>query len=217
MNLLTRALLATLLIMITLPASAQPAFGPHPGLRYAVEGVAGNDTLNVRQYAGTDEAIIGTLTPSASDVVATGNWTELDGSIWWQVLLDSPNSRGWVNARYLALGDTGSMAETDYPLICQGTEPFWSLDIAGAAAIGDDFILEGRTFTASNWQMARGLRGWFAIYLDENGASPPARGSIAVTLAECSDGMSDNEYSLLSTLVLPDGEVYGGCCSRTAR
>lgn len=212
-----RAFVAALLIVIALPASAQEVSGPHPGLLYAVQGVAGNDVLNVRQYAGTDEEVVGTLAPTATDVVTTGNWTSLEESIWWQVLVDESGTRGWVNARYLTPTDPGNIAETDYPLLCQGTEPFWSLDITGAAATGDDFILDGRTFTASNWQMARGLRGWFAVYLDENGADPPARGSIAVTLAECSDDMSDNEYSLLSTLVLPDGEVYGGCCSRANR
>ncbi len=212
-----RALAAAMLIISALPASAQDVSGPHPGLLYSVQGVAENDVLNVRQYAGIDETIVGTLAPAASDVVTTGNWTNLDGSEWWQILLDDSYGRGWVNARYLAPSAPGGTAETDYPLLCQGTEPFWSLDITGAAAIGDDYILESRTFTASPWQMAYGMRGWFAIYLEENSTKPPAKGSIAVTMAQCTDGMSDTQYSFLSTLVLPDGEVYGGCCSRAGR
>ena len=197
--------------------SAEDDLGPEPGLRFAVTGVAGNDTLNVRNDADVEAGIIASLPHDAGGLAVSGRWQAYEGSVWWEVLLEnSTETRGWVNSRYLASETDYSRLESDYPLECQGTEPFWALSVDGAVATGDAYYLENQTFAASAWQNAFGMRGWFAVVLAPTSEASQKDGILTVTRTVCSDGMSDQGYPFLTTLVLPDRSVYGGCCFRSA-
>jgi hypothetical protein len=71
----------------------------------AVVGVAHDDVLNVRAGPGTDQPVVGTLEPLATDVAATGRARRLPASIWLEVELGE--GTGWSSSRYLAfLGPT---------------------------------------------------------------------------------------------------------------
>ncbi len=79
--------------------------GPAAGEALAVVGVAYDDVLNVRALPGADEGVVTDLTPTDTDLVATGQARLLPESIWYEV--EAGGETGWVNAHYVAhLGDT---------------------------------------------------------------------------------------------------------------
>jgi uncharacterized membrane protein len=207
-----------LFFALAMPVLALDEAIPEPGLRYRVTGVAEGDQLNVRVQPGTDTATVGTISPQAGNIIVTGSRQKIVGSIWWELIYPgAERGTGWVNARFLT-PETTVAEETDYPLFCKGTEPFWSVVIdAGKAR----YSLSGKDeqiFDATPWVEARGLRGHFVVRLKQADRSIGSEGFVVVTRAEdfCSDNMSDNEYPFNSTVILPDGEVLGGCCSRAA-
>jgi transcriptional regulator with XRE-family HTH domain len=113
-----------LALVLAAPAHAQT---PDPSLRYRVVDVAADDKLNVREQPGVDAAVIGAFAPHADDIVITGAIMEVEGSDWWEVgFVDGYLDRGWVNGRFLEPVDRQAR-DSDYPLQCSGTEPFWSL------------------------------------------------------------------------------------------
>ena len=85
----------------TLPGEAVDGFA-HQGDLLLVVGVAHDDVLNVRQGPGTGFAVLTTLTPTASAVVASGSARMLQSSFWYGVQVGDGD--GWVNARYVAFG-----------------------------------------------------------------------------------------------------------------
>jgi uncharacterized membrane protein len=196
--------------LVTAPAMATQEFTPEPGWRYRVVGVAPDDTLNVREQPDPTSERVTTIAPDATDIAVTGIRIEAGGSVWW-LIADADRREGWVNARYLTPMSTDAELETDYPLLCAGTEPFWSLDVRGEKA--ELNLPEGEPAT------------WTATILPGPGA-PPHRmvrleaggrtGHLAAfrTQQFCSDGMSDQLYPFEALLAGPDDEVRYGCCSR---
>ena len=80
---------------------------PPEGRVLAVVGVAFDDVLNLRRMPGTDQDIVGMLSPTLDGIVATGRARMLTQTIWWEVT-DPAGIVGWVNARYTAqIGPTG--------------------------------------------------------------------------------------------------------------
>jgi len=102
----------------------------------------------------------------------------------------------------------------DVPLICAGTEPFWSLEIAGATARYSVPGEAAREFKAGGRTPAQGLRGHFVIRLKEQASATGPEGLVVVTRSRgfCSDNMSDTEHPFTATFIRPDGAVFGGCC-----
>lgn len=102
----------------------------------------------------------------------------------------------------------------DSPLICAGTEPFWSLEIDGEKARYSVPGEDARNFTVAGRTPAQGLRGHFVIRLKDEDAAAGPDGLVVVTRSEgfCSDNMSDTEHPLTGTFIRPDGAVFGGCC-----
>lgn len=61
--------------------------------------MAHDDVLNVREFPGLT-AIVARLTPTADDVVATGEGRLLPSSLWWKVT--AGGAAGWVNSAFVA-------------------------------------------------------------------------------------------------------------------
>jgi hypothetical protein len=120
-----------LALVLAAPAQAQT---PDPSLRYRVVDVAADDKLNVREQPAS-RPVIGAFAPHADDIVITGSVMEVEGSDWWEVgFVEGYLDRGWVNGRYLEPVDRQAR-DSDYPLQCSGTEPFWSLALEEGQAI----------------------------------------------------------------------------------
>src|SRR5687767_7306010 len=113
-------------IAIVLTAVPVEAAGgtPDPALRYRVVDVAAGDQLNVRLQPGVEGGLLGSLAPEEADVLITGSVLEIGGSEWWEVVIENAD-RGWVNGRFLEPMEKAA-ADIEYPLLCTGTEPFWS-------------------------------------------------------------------------------------------
>ena len=77
-----------------------PVDGPVPGSAWGVVGVRHDDTLNVRSAPGIAASIVGTLEPTAVDVIATGDAVMIRTTIWWEV--ETSTADGWVASSYLA-------------------------------------------------------------------------------------------------------------------
>jgi uncharacterized membrane protein len=189
---------------------------PEPGIPYALKGVSQTDQLNVRSQPGADSEVIGSLSPATSKVLLTGVRQALAKSIWWQIIFPKAASgTGWVNAQFLVPAGGVDNEETNYPLSCIGTEPFWSLYTNGQQA-KYSFLESEQNFQASQWINARGLRGHFVIRLRSGNLNDSSQGYATVLRNHnfCSDGMSDIQYPFDVTVITPAGQVYGGCCSR---
>ena len=72
----------------------------HGERTYAVVMVEEGDVLNVRDGAGVDHPIIGTLAPESVELTATGREEMVGTSRWVEILLPI-EGQGWVNSYYL--------------------------------------------------------------------------------------------------------------------
>jgi uncharacterized membrane protein len=207
-------------LSLTAPCLAQSDAIPEPGIRYRVIGVAEGDYLNVRAGAGADADLVGMLGPASDNIIVTGARQVVGGSVWWELVQpEAEFGTGWVNARFLEAETALDDEESNYPLVCSGTEPFWSLVIAPDGVLYSSADGAKHTFASSGWMAASGLRGQFMIRLQPKDAQPDTPEGVLAVLRDynfCSDGMSDRDYPFHGTLLLPDGEVVGGCCSRGA-
>lgn len=167
-----------------------------------VTGVAPDDVLNVRESPGADRPIVGALSPFASGVEVLERRED-----WARVRRGEVE--GWVADRYLGPAGPSDLAgdAPPDPLICSGTEPFWSVRFDGDTAVyatpeGEEppAAISGRRHSANSTIV------W----------SVPFGESRAIISHDrlCSDGMSDNLYDLSVALVRPDGAFLSGCCRR---
>jgi len=202
----------SLCVALALASTPGRADVPDPGLRYQVVDVAAGDRLNVREQPGVDSDMLGALVPGAKNLVITGSVTNVGGANWWEIVfVEGYLSRGWVNGRFLEPMDRQE-PESGYPLMCSGTEPFWSLDLADGQASYSTPEEKALALSAGPWMMASGQTGRFAVKLERDGALGYA--GIWRESSFCSDGMSDIRHPFGTILIRPDGEVLAGCCRR---
>lgn len=205
------AALAGILTSLSLPALAIEEQTPEPTQLYRVTGVAADDALNIRAQPDPSAEIVGTLEPAAVGVVVAGTRMEATGSVWWQVV--SSDGLGWVNARYLApVDDAPPSGDETFPLRCTGTEPFWSVGVAGGEARFETPMDEAETWRAGPMTRAMGLSGRYAIRLEND----EGVGHLTAWRNHrfCSDGMSDIGFPYEGIVVTPNGAVHAGCCLR---
>jgi uncharacterized membrane protein len=207
-----------LLLLLSLGATPSPAGedAPDPRHTHRVVGVAADDVLNVREQPDPRARRIGALQPGASGVVVTGVQQRVGGQRWWEVVHgEAGRGAGWVNARFLAPEDVAPAAGFD--LRCGGTEPFWSLEIAGGRATFERMGEAAGIFPASSWMDSAGRPEGhrFAIRLDGPEGTPPGWATVGRADRHCSDDMSEREYPYDVIVVLPgEGGVIDGCCAR---
>jgi uncharacterized membrane protein len=207
-----RALMAVVLCFAHLVCSAPAeANGSDPAFRFRVVELAPGDWLNVREQPRSSGRVIGSLARGAGNVIVTGAVVEVGGGTWWEIVFNrSGRSTGWVDGRFLA-PDGGH--ESGYPLLCTGTEPFWSLNIAEGRAHHSTPEQRRMSMRASPWMEASGTTGRFAVELQRRGGTGYA--SVWREHGFCSDGMSDIRYPFGTIFIRPDGGVFAGCCRRS--
>lgn len=83
-----------------LPGSEWDLYVPEQGEIVAVVGVAYDDILEVHELPGENTPLLGTLAPTADDVVSLGEGRMLPASIWWRVTRGDVS--GWVGSRYMS-------------------------------------------------------------------------------------------------------------------
>lgn len=170
--------------------------------RYTVTGVAGDDVLNIRSGPGASFDKIGEFHPYTLNVEVH---EYRDG--WGMV--PAGERMGWVSLRFLQPYPL-SPYEVPVPLVCSGTEPYWTfghyprgteynapdtgrrdLEILRDIAAGNGFLIEARE-------------------------GPTLTRTLVVNAMPCNDGMSDRDFGMSAILFneAPDGNyVQTGCCT----
>ncbi|MFO7804140.1 MAG: SH3 domain-containing protein [Paracoccaceae bacterium] len=173
---------------------------------YNVTGVAEDDRLNIRAAPDGDSAILGDYYAYAVNIEVLE--TTPDGR-WGKVGADGRN--GWVAMRFLDRQPDDFPHEFPRPMVCSGTEPFWTL---GGYLRGNSYSEPERT--SENLTMIQqgraGMEGAYAIF--EEG--PTLNHHLIVKRGACNDGMSDRDFGWQAMLFTeaPDGNsVKSGCCS----
>ncbi|WP_317056494.1 SH3 domain-containing protein [Roseovarius rhodophyticola] len=175
---------------------------------YNVSNVAPDDVLNIRQAPSTAASIIGKLghEDTSIEVVAFDEDKE-----WGQVNIGE--MAGWVSLRFLTRQPGQIDDELPSPLVCAGTEPFWTLDIAGGETAQlsrpgetpvDVRMLEPVTASNRTDRYAIFGQGGDRVY------------TFIFHRDACSDGMSDRAYGMSVDLFLTEekGVSYvTGCCN----
>ena len=212
------------------PAAAD-AEGPLPAL-HEVTGVANGRSLPLRAGPKPAAETVGALAPGARDVEVVAVEFGPMGTRWARVAL--PEGGGWAEMRHLARQEGQDGSGWLPPLLCTGTEPFWSLDlgageIAGLAMDGRDpapVLVTRRTISANDprshgltarWDGPEGDPAAFGI------TGAPVTG--VLRRAACSDGMSDRPYGIAIDLMagtlgadgLADVAHLSGCCRLVPR
>lgn len=192
-------------LCVVAPAAAQefPA-------QFSVDGVASDDVLNVRAAPDAGSEIRDTIGPYEIDIEVLG--LNADGT-WGRVPL--PEGVGWVSMRYLAANADTDAEAVPRPLICSGTEPFWTLANYPRGPEFRDLSLDRRADLELLYER-RLPDGYLLRYT--GGEELPH--TLLVEREWCSDGMSDREFGFSATILT--GENYRmrtlhGCCSLTAR
>lgn len=173
-----------------------------------VDGVAEDDRLNVRAEPDASSAIVDTLFPEQGplEIVAT---RQSDGGSQWGLIAAGEGS-GWINLDFTAPIDLVTVEDSPVPMgtVCHGTEPFWSLGLAGNEAVFSNFEVENQTYTINESESAMSRPYPWMFGLEHGGVA-------LVTPEQCSDGMSDMPYAWSVLLVIHDETghaLYEGCC-----
>ena len=199
-----RTLLSTCaLLLCTTFAHAQalPAF-------YDVSGVAPDDVLNVRAGPGVGNSIVAKLTADARfiEVVAFDESRE-----WARVNVE--DTSGWVALRFLDRRPDQPDDQLPRPLMCAGTEPFWSLDVARTSTATLDRMDDDPISVATLDPVTSENRtDRYAIF----GQAQTQVFTFMFQRDACTDGMSDRFYGMSVDLFVTEesGVTYlTGCCN----
>lgn len=187
------------LLLLSLLAGG-PQIAANPGVPYRVTGVGDWDTLLIRSRPSAKAAIRGAIPHDGVEVSVLKFGTE---KRWAYV--NYHDMVGWVSTAYLS-----PAAEVGAPqkgVSCTGTEPFWSLTLAGvesrwASPEGDEAAPLSEPIAASNR-----TNGWM---LSGDGA---VRWALLEIDPGCSDGMSEKAWDYSAWILHSDGRLLQGCCS----
>ena len=198
-----RTAIATGLIWGT-AAFAQQDFPAH----YITEGVAANDTLNIRSAPDASSDVIGEYGPYTLNIEVL---RVSDNGKWGYVGVGEGN--GWVSMRFLEPSSHQDMNTFPRPMRCFGNEPFWTLNVA---VRGDEYHELGDVRRDLS-MISEGAAPNGAIAVFEEG--PTLNRTLIVEKGFCGDGMSDREFGWTAKLFneAPDGNgVQSGCCTLDA-
>ena len=170
---------------------------------YSVTGVAADDVLNLRASPSASGEVIGSLAPDAKAVEVVA----FDGD--WAVI-NVDGVAGYAAGRFLAPDGGPGWSSLERPVICSGTEPFWSLAIdpaTGSAGFSTPEQPEPRNMAIKDV--------WPATDWSKSAAVSLPVGLAVLRGADCSDGMSDQRFGIAVDLFLQDagGLRLTGCCN----
>lgn len=197
--------------------SPTPQIAPDGGslpAMFTVTGVAANDSLNFRDAPSTSGNIIGGFAPGADVHVlsmSSGTWAYVtDGEI-----------AGYVSIRFLtrnggiAASGTASVTTANgfvLGILCRGTEPHWTFEIADDRTVTYTSLIGGAAAQTSLVQTTpSSMTGSYPFTF----SAPPYSGQIRTQ--QCSDGMSDINYTMSISLNTPGqsggNQTLYGCCN----
>lgn len=171
-------------------------------ISYGVIGVAATDTLAMRAAPNANANVVGAIPHDGEGIVATGG-TPPGG--WSEVAYQ--DKRGWVNARFLGLGNAG--ARLPALLECMGAEPFWRITLSPGVARADLLFAE-RVYDYRLTRAASAM-GRTDVWLVK-GAGPQTEMTLIVRRESCSDSMSEINYPYSSVALVPGADIIAGCC-----
>lgn len=197
-----RVFLIVLSLALTAPGLA--AAQDLPAL-FRVSGVAANDVLNIRAAPDAGSPILGAFGPSQTgiEVIALS-----EGGGWG--LVRTREGVGWASMRYLQQTGTQPWNLGATPLVCSGTEPFWTLTVFRPSnrveyvAPDDSFEMRVDVATPLVTHYPR------TMALPMSGAR---QGIAVIRSGVCSDGMSDALYGLeVQVYWMGPHPALSGCC-----
>lgn len=168
-----------------------------------VTGVAADDVLNIREHPDAGAAILGVLAPDATGIEVVsmeGDWA----------MVNTADADGFVARRFLVRGTGPDWNTLQTPLHCLGTEPFWDLAIAPETQTA--WLSTPENMDPAPMRMEQ---VWPALPWSPIAAFAMPDGFVALSPADCSDGMSDRLYGIAVDIFLtgPDHERLSGCCA----
>lgn len=169
---------------------------------FDVQGVAGNDVLNIRQEPSPSSPILGSFAPDATQIEVVD---ERQG--WGRI--NHGEGSGWVAMRYLSpQPKTWTAGELPPGFACFGTEPFWSVR-QGEGGL----LLEGPDLKTPPQPVRSVLDS--GIFRDPMRAVVAGNMTVVATPQLCSDGMSDRLFGLRASVILQGDSprLLTGCCS----
>ena len=200
--------LALIGAILCFAGAAQATTEGWPAL-YDVSGVAADDVLNVRASPSSSAEIIGTLEPDKTGVEVIAPNQDMT----WG-LVNNGDLTGWVSLAFLIRNPDQWAGNPPQNAMCFGTEPFWSLALAG-----DAVRLESPDALALDFDRTSALQSQNRIDRHTNVYENDLGGLVATLRnTSCSDGMSDRAYGWevdLLLVVAGDGnaQMLSGCCS----
>ena len=170
---------------------------------YSVTGVAANDVLNLRERPDSSAAIVGRLAPDASGVEVVAFADD------WAVI-NVDGVAAYAARRFLSREDGPDWVTLQRPILCAGTEPFWTLAVdpsTASAGFSTPEQPEPRLLAIDDLWPGNAWTTSAAVSLPV--------GLAVLRQAECSDGMSDQQFGIAVDLFLRDagGLRLAGCCS----
>ncbi|MGR3490987.1 MAG: hypothetical protein ACU0DW_02925 [Shimia sp.] len=172
---------------------------------FDVTGVAKDDVLNIRAEPKAGAPLLGAFTPDATGIEVV---TLSPSGTWGMVRVGE--QMGWTSLRYLARQP--NQAAIPGALRCGGTEPFWSLLIAGGSAEYTSLAGDADTLTGLHLTRASNTTRVYGGFAEGKGGLA----SIVVERRLCGDGMSDVTFGFtiaLSRNTPGAPQILSGCCS----
>jgi uncharacterized protein YgiM (DUF1202 family) len=172
---------------------------------YSVTHVTADDVLWVRAEPDASSTPVNALAPDAPvSVIAMAS------PRWAKVTVGQ--TVGYVNAAYLTRGGgVTTSSGLQMNLICRGTEPFWTLEIAADRSVNYTMMGGSEQTSALNQASPSAMTGGYPYTI----AAQPVSGIIDQRM--CSDGMSDIVYPWSIVLNAPNeaGNMMTahGCCT----
>lgn len=194
-------------LLLALTLSASGAAAQELPAAFGVTNVAKEDVLNIRAAPSARSAIIGTYAPDDLNIEVLS--TSPDGK-WGRVGVSEGN--GWVAMRFLARSEDTPTDTLPRPLICSGTEPFWTLAMTPG---GDEYLTPDDRRDLTLTAKVAAPQGYLVTFTE--GAT--LTHTLIVQRGLCSDGMSDRDFGWRAMLFkqAPDGNTLAaGCCTLDA-
>jgi hypothetical protein len=195
--------------------------------RWRVQGVAADDTLNLRRSPDPSSPLVGTIPPDATAVITTGRVRQVHRSVWREVRYG--RVRGWANGRYLAataapapvaglhrrrpLRPAPTAVALEDDLVCDLPEPLWkvAIDRAGQARCTETCDAPEGLRATSLRRAAGEQRAWTMDIRQASGA-PFMTVSVRRT-DHCTQPLLGHHYAYEISARRPLEITYQGCCN----
>ncbi|MEN9500817.1 MAG: hypothetical protein RI964_102 [Pseudomonadota bacterium] len=183
---------------------------------YKVVNVESGGFLNMRSAPGVSSSVITKVPANGDGIVGTGEEKKIGSVTWAKVYWHGKG--GWISKSYLKVdsgttssgGSTGSSTGSSGVVMkCNGTEPFWGLDITESKMSVN--MSDGPRYQVPvTFRQTSANNRTIAVIAGSNTAN---RTQVFLQKVDsCSDGMSDVKYPYAITAVLNERQVISGCC-----